>query len=169
MMLINNTHPAAVAGTYSTWQAPISYMPLRDMQEDLGWMLETNLNLDRRLDERKSGQKLSHSLDWFRWVCDNWEILPGFKRPYERVKGAVYEADLVNYAALQGSGEILRWLIEEKGCKLNNKTGDCAGLGGSVEVLGYLVDRGYNFSSETCRGAAMGGCLEASRACLEQV
>ena len=40
MMLINNTHPAAVAGTYSTWQAPISYMPLRDMQEDLGWIFK---------------------------------------------------------------------------------------------------------------------------------
>ena len=133
----------------------------REKQEDLGWMLETNLNLDRRLDERKSGQKLSHSLDWFRWVCDTFEILPGFKRPYERVKGAVYEADLVNYAALQGSVEILRWLVEEKGCELNKKIDDWAGLGGSVEVLGYLVDRGYNFSSETCRGAAMGGCLEA--------
>ncbi|WZN62373.1 ANK_REP_REGION domain-containing protein [Chloropicon roscoffensis] len=134
----------------------------REKQEDLGWeWLVTKLELYRRLDERKSGQKLSHSLGWFRWVCDNWEILPGWKWPYERVRGAVYEGDLVNYAALQGSVEILRWLVEEKGCELNKKTDDLAGWGGSVEVLGYLVDRGYEFTSYACGGAAKEGHLKA--------
>ena len=81
----------------------------------------------------------SHSLGWFRWVCDTLEILPGFETWYnERVKGAVYEGDLVNYAALQGSVEILRWLMEEKGWELNIETGEWAGMGGSIEVLEYL-------------------------------
>ena len=134
----------------------------REKQEDLGWeWLVTKLELYRRLDERKSGQKLSHSLGWFRWVCDTFEILPGFKRPYERVRRAVYEGDLVNYAALQGSVEILRWLVEEKGCELNKDTGDLAGWGGSVEVLGYLVERGYEFTSYACGGAAKEGHLKA--------
>ena len=134
----------------------------RENQADLGWeWLVTKLELYRRFDERKSRQKLSHSLGWFRWVCDNWEILPGFKRPYERVKGAVYEGDLVNYAALQGSVEILRWLVEEKGCELNKDTGDLAGWGGSVEVLGFLSERGYEFTSYACGGAAKEGHLKA--------
>ena len=133
----------------------------REQQEDLGWELETNLNLDRRLDERKSGQKLSHSLDWFRWVCDTFEILPGFKRPYERVKGAVYEGDLVNCAALQGSVEILRWLVEEKGCELNKDTGLWAGHGGCVEVLENLKVKGYEFTVDVSDRAARGGHLKA--------
>ena len=138
----------------------------REQQEDLGWELETNLNLDRRLDERKSGQKLSHSLDWFRWVCDTFEILPGFIMPgwddEDRVKGAVYEGELLNYAAFQGSVKIFRWLHEEKGCKLNQyRTGWWAGMGGSVEIFEYLKLKGYEFFDRVCEGAARGGRLKA--------
>ena len=134
----------------------------REKQEDLGWeWLVTKLELYRRLDERKSGQKLSHSLDWFRWVCDTFEILPGFKRPYERVKGAVYEGDLVNCAALQGSVEILTWLVEEKGCELNKDTGLWAGHGGCVEVLENLKVKGYEFTVDVSDRAARGGHLKA--------
>ena len=131
----------------------------RDTTKDLGKKLVTSLNHLREL--RKSGNKLSNTLDWFRWVCDTFEILPGFKRPYERVKGAVYEGDLVNCAAFQGSVEILRWLMEEKGWELNGLTGMWAGTGGSVEVLEYLVGMGYEFTSEACAGAARGGHLNA--------
>ncbi|WZN62372.1 ANK_REP_REGION domain-containing protein [Chloropicon roscoffensis] len=136
----------------------------REKQEDLGWELKTKVELYRyrRLDERKSGQKLSHSLGWFRWVCDNWEILPGFEwRKWIRVKGAVYEGDLVNCAALQGSVEILRWLVEEKGCELNKDTGLWAGHGGCVEVLKYLKVKGYEFTVDVSDRAARGGHLKA--------
>ena len=135
----------------------------REKQEDLGWeWLKTKLELYRRLDERKSGQKLSHSLDWFRWVCDNWEILPGFEwRKWIRVKGAVYEGDLVNCAALQGSVEILTWLVEEKGCELNKDTGLWAGHGGCVEVLENLKVKGYEFTVDVSDRAARGGHLKA--------
>ena len=61
----------------------------REKQKDLGKKLETNLR----------GRMSSHTLGWFRWVCDTFEILP----------------DLKNYAAFQGSVEILRWLMEERG------------------------------------------------------
>eukprot|EP00215_Chloropicon_roscoffensis_P000184 CAMPEP_0198461832 /NCGR_PEP_ID=MMETSP1456-20131121/481_1 /TAXON_ID=1461544 ORGANISM="Unidentified sp., Strain RCC1871" /NCGR_SAMPLE_ID=MMETSP1456 /ASSEMBLY_ACC=CAM_ASM_001119 /LENGTH=142 /DNA_ID=CAMNT_0044186923 /DNA_START=1 /DNA_END=426 /DNA_ORIENTATION=+ len=103
----------------------------------------------------------SHSLGWFRWVCDKFELLPGYQLPLMRVMGAMYEGDLVNYAAFQGSVEILRLLIEENGWELNRETGKSAGLGGSVEILEYLRGVGYEFGEEVCGGAARGGRLKA--------
>ena len=93
----------------------------REKQKDLGWKVETDLNAWTASSScGRAGRMASHSLGWFRWVCDTFEILPGFDwRNWERVKGAVYEGDLVNYAAFQGSVEILRWLMEEKGWELN--------------------------------------------------
>ena len=130
----------------------------REKQKDLGKKVETDLNYGSLLRLQKSGRMPSHSLGWFRWVCDTFEILPGFE-DYKRVKGAVYEGDLVNYAAFQGSVEILRWLMEENYSDPNEETGEWAGLGGSVEVLEYL--RGYEFDRWACAGAALGGHLEA--------
>ena len=127
----------------------------RDTTKGLSRKLETNLKLE-------SGKMKSHSLGWFRWVCDTFEILPGFQHGVlERVEGAVYEGDLVNYAAFQGSVEILRLLIEENGWELNRETYWCVGLGGSVEVMEYLVDRGYEFTSGVGCGVAKGGHLQA--------
>ena len=125
----------------------------RDTTKDLGKKLETNLKLE-------SSKMKSHSLGWFRWVCDTMEILPGFEYDF-RDEGAVYEGDLVNYAAFQGSVEILRWLMEEKGWELNRHTGWWAGHGGSVEILEYLRERGYEFDGDACTGAASEGHLEA--------
>ena len=135
----------------------------RDTTKDLGNKLVTNLRANRLLELRESGKVASHSLGWFQWVCDTWEILPGYEaRWLKRVKGAVYEGNLVNYAAVQGSVEILSWL-EEKGWELNEDTGKWAGLGGAVEVLEYLVDWGYEFEfiEGACAWAARGGRLEA--------
>ncbi|WZN59412.1 NK_REP_REGION domain-containing protein [Chloropicon roscoffensis] len=134
----------------------------RDTTKDLGKKVETNLNATHLLELRKSGKVASHTLGWFQWVCDTMEILQGFNwLLYARVKGAVYESDLVNYAAFQGSVEILRWLMEEKGWELNDDTGRWAGWGGSVEILKYLWDWGYEFDEEVCQWAAFGGHLEA--------
>ncbi|WZN66577.1 putative ankyrin repeat protein [Chloropicon roscoffensis] len=133
----------------------------REKQKDLGKEVETSLNARRFLELLESGKVVSPSLGWFQWVCDNWEILPGYEWSYGRVKGAVYEGYLLNYAAFQGSVEISRWLVEEKGCKLNGGTGWWAGMGGSVEVLEYLEERGYEYDEMACSGAAMGGHLEA--------
>ena len=139
----------------------------REKQKDLGKKMVTTTPPPRRwyiyhlLDLRTSGRMPSHSMGWFQWVCATFEILPGYKRGWKRVKGTVYEGDLVNYAALQGSVEILRWLMEEKGWEPNMYTGRRAGRGGSVKVLEYLVDRGYEFDREVCNGAAIGGHLEA--------
>ena len=133
----------------------------REKQKDFGWKVKTDLNPWRLLKLRKSGKKLSNNLGWFQWVCDNWEILPGFKLGSKRVKGAVYEGNLVNYAAFQGSVEVLKWLVEEKGWELNEATGWQAGVGGSVEVLEYIKGRGYEFDKGACHGAARGGHLEA--------
>ncbi|WZN64898.1 hypothetical protein HKI87_10g64550 [Chloropicon roscoffensis] len=124
--------------------------------------LETNLGERQLRKLQESGKVPSHTFGWFWWVCDTFEILPGFEEcESKRVKGAVYETDLVNYAAFQGSIEILRWLVEEKGCDLNVHTGWRAGVGGSVEVLEYIVYRGYEFDAWACAGAARGGNLEA--------
>ena len=133
----------------------------REKQKDLGKKMETNLYIYRLLVLRKGGKVASHSLGWFRWVCDTFEILPGFE--YLPKGGVVDEGDLVNYAALQGSVEILRWLMEDKGWEPNLYTvGEWAGFGGSVEVLEYLLERGYALRrGEACEGAARGGCLEA--------
>jgi len=135
----------------------------REKQKDLGKKVETRLDYGRLLELRKSGRMPSHSLGWFRWVCDTFEILPGFESRWSvnRVQGAMYEGDLVNYALFLGSVEILRWLMEEKGCELNKDTGKWAGLGGSVEVLEYLEGRGYEFGRGVCDGAAREGHLEA--------
>ena len=150
----------------------------REKQKGLGWKLETNLKTGHFLDLRKSGRMPSHSLGWFCWVGDTMEILPGYKDRYgrvwvkgavilpgrpgsSRVKGEVYEGNLVNYAAFQGNVEILRWLMEEKGWEPHEDTGKWAGTGGSVEVLEYLLERGYEFDRKACEGAARGGCLEA--------
>ena len=133
----------------------------REQQEDLGWELMTNLKDKLLLEDQESGNVTPHTLGWFQWVCDNWEIQPGFKWRYEKVKGAVYECDLLNYAAFQGSIEILRWLMEEKGWELNRETGWWAGMGGSVEVFEYLGGKGYEITSHACSGAARGGHLKA--------
>ena len=136
---------------------------LREKQKDLGKNLETNVNASRVLEVQKSRKLTPHTLGWFQWVCDTFKFLPGFQArgSMERVKRAVYEGDLLNYAALLGSVEILRWLMEEKGWSLNEDTGWLAGLGGSVEVLEYLKLKGYEFDEETCAYAAQGGSLEA--------
>ncbi|WZN63889.1 hypothetical protein HKI87_08g54420 [Chloropicon roscoffensis] len=130
----------------------------REKHKDLGKKVETNLNTRRLLDLWSSGKTASHTLGWFRWVCDTFEFRPGLEWSWERVKGAVYEGDLVNYAAFQGSVEILRWLTEEKGWELNEDTGLWAGKGGSVEVLKYLRGRGYYLGTGTCSWAASRGC-----------
>ncbi|WZN65065.1 hypothetical protein HKI87_11g66220 [Chloropicon roscoffensis] len=133
----------------------------REKQKDLGWKVETNWNEYRLIDLLESGRMVSHSLGWFQWVCDTMEIRPGYKRLSYMVKGVVYEGNLVNYAAFQGSVEILRWLIKEKGWKLNRDTGWWAATGGSTEVLEYLRERGYHFFESICAGAAKEGHLEA--------
>ena len=135
----------------------------REKQKGLGWKMATELTSDRVLDLRESGEVTSHTLGWFQWVCDTFEILPGCEWDDERDKGAVNKGGLLNYAALQGSVEILRWLMEEKGWETNCRTGEWAGLGGSVEVLEYLRGwgRGYECSRGVSDGAAIGGHLEA--------
>ena len=133
----------------------------REKQKDLGWKVETELNTRRFLELRRSGKMASHSFGWFRWVCDTFEILPGFKWYEKRVKGAVHEDDLLNYAAFQGSVEIFRWLVEEKGWKLNRGTSFWAGFGGSVKILQYVMRMGYKFDEGACHGAARGGFLKA--------
>ena len=143
-----------------------------DTTKDLGKNMETKLERDYLLDLQKGGKMASHSLGWFRWVFDSMEILAGseegrsVKTP---VKGAVYMELLLNYAAFQGSVEILRWLMEEKGYPgwgLNDETDWWAGMSGSIEVLEYLRLRrlrrgGYFFTMYACSGAAMGGHLKA--------
>ena len=145
----------------------------REKQKDLGKKLETNLNTDRFIDPpplhirhgrralRKSERMPLQSLGWFQWVCDTMEIRPGYKRLSYMVKGAVYEGNLVNYAAFQGSVEILRWLVEEKGWEPNKYTVDRAAMGGSVEVLEYVRGRGCKFDKWACARAAQAGRLEA--------
>ena len=135
----------------------------REKQKDLGKKVETNLKDDLLLELRESGKETPHTLGWVQWVCDTFEILRGFKWPrdHQRVKGAVYECDLLNYAAFQGSVEILRWLVEEKGWELNRLTGWWGGSGGSVEVLEHLVDRGYELDQNACYGAGKGGHWKA--------
>ncbi|WZN59411.1 ankyrin repeat domain-containing protein [Chloropicon roscoffensis] len=134
----------------------------REKQKDLGWKVETKVDDESRLlDLQKSGKMVPHTLGWFRWVCDTVEFLPGFKWPGYKVKGAVYEGELLHYAAFQGSVEILRWLMEEKGWELDRETGEWAGWGGSIEVFEYLVERGYEFDGDACAGAVRGGHLEA--------
>ena len=138
----------------------------RDTTKVLGRKLETNLKKNRLLDLQEIGKVASHTLDWFQWVCDTFEILPGYPSRYGwdhngRVKGAVYEGDLVNYAVCLGSVEILRWLVEEKGWEANQFTGFWAGMGGSVEVFWYLVRMNEGeFWGDECEGAARAGRLE---------
>ena len=139
----------------------------REKQKGLGRKLVTNVGRNCLLDLRKSARVPSHTLGWFQWVCDTFEVLPGFRWGSGRVKGAVYEGDLLNNAAFQGSIEILRWLVEEKGFELNLETtsveciGLWAGFSGSVEVLKYLSERGNGFNTRACAGAAEGGHLGA--------
>ena len=132
----------------------------REKQKDLGKKLVSNLKDDLLLDLRKSGKMAPRTLGWFRWVCDTLEIQPGSPPWNERVKGAVYESNLVNYAAFQGSVEILRWLMEEKGWELNQNTSFWAGMGGSFEVFVYLMRMGYELDRSACYGAARGGHLD---------
>ena len=104
-------------------------------------------------------------MDWFQLVCDTFKVLPGYV--WGATGEAVYEGSLLNYAAFQGSVEILRWLVEEKGWELNRDTEWYAGAGGGVEVLAYLWKTGnlgiwgYKFTRDVCAGAAWGGHLEA--------
>ena len=140
----------------------------RDTTKDLGKKLETNLTRDRLRELRKSGNKWSHTLGWFQWVCDTFEIQPGWLlfSDYGRVKGGVMEGNLVNYAVYQGSVEILRFLMEEKGYELNEGTPIWffpwfVGQGGVVEIFEYLGGKGYEFTGGTCTRAAGLGYLEA--------
>ena len=131
----------------------------REKLKDLGRKVETNLKAKCLLELRKSGKVASHSLGWFQWVCDTFKVLPRFTM-----------GTLINYAAYQGSVEILRWLMEDKGWETNWKTGEWAGWGGSIEVLehlefittnGHLSVKGYEFDRMACSGAAQQGHLEA--------
>ena len=131
----------------------------RDTTKELGKKVETNLGKKHLRKLQKTGNVPSHTLGWFQWVCDTMEIRPGFA--WWDNSGAVYEGSLLHYAAFQGSVEILRWLMEEKGWKLTLETGEWAGMGGSIEVLEYVRERGCKFDEYTCQGAAMGGHLEA--------
>ncbi|WZN58710.1 hypothetical protein HKI87_01g02340 [Chloropicon roscoffensis] len=132
----------------------------REKQKDLGKKLETNFFDDRLLDLRKSGKMAPHTLGWFRWVCDTFEILPG-EPPHMRSWGAVYEGNLVSYAAFQGNVEILKWMMEEKGWEPTMRTHFWAGRGGSIEVFVYLKFMGYGLNKSVCFGAAEGGNVEA--------
>ena len=144
----------------------------REKQKDLGKKMVTNLYSRHFLDLRKSGKVAWHSLGWFQWVCDTFDILPGFKWPSKRINGTVYEGNLLNYAVFQGSVEILRWLMEDKGWKLNKDTVLWAGIGGRIEVFEYLrgkpIHAGWMRGKpihagwmEACKGAARGGHLKA--------
>ena len=147
----------------------------RDTTKDLGKKMETHLEPSHLLELRKSGKVVSQSLGWFQWVCGTMEILPTFEewridlgnRPTTDMGGATHVGALLHYAAFQGSVEIVRWLMEEKGYELEwgpkrvEDLGMQAGLGGSIEVLEYLKGKGYEFDRATCRGAAWGGRLEA--------
>ena len=122
-----------------------------DLRKKVGRTMKKRKKNAYRLDDlRKSGKVASHTLGWFQWVCDTFKVLPRFTG-----------GNLINYAALQGSVEILRWLVEEKGWELNFNTGMWAGVSGSIEVLEYLDGMGYNFVGNECEGAAHGGHLEA--------
>ena len=135
-----------------------------DTAKDLGKKLETNLERGYLLNLQEGGKVASHSLGWFRWVMLGFEDYWSMKRMVGQwlVKGVVDEDYLMNYAAFQGSVEILRWLVEEKTWRvLSALTGRWAGMGGSVEVLEYLLERGYEFTREACHGAARGGHLKA--------
>ena len=139
----------------------------REKQKDVGWWqaLETQFFPYILLEDWKSGEMAPHTLGWFRWVCNTLEVLPGFECSGSNRRmihdWGVYEGDLVNYAVLQGSVEILRWLMEEKGWLPNEETGWWAGIGGSIEVLEYLWGKGCEFHKGICAGAAMQGRLEA--------
>ena len=87
----------------------------RETTKVLGKKMETNLE---EPPNRLFGQEplvTPHTFGWYRWVCDTFEIKPGFPPWDKNVHRAVSEGNLVNYAAFQGSVEILRWLMEEKG------------------------------------------------------
>ena len=150
----------------------------RDTTKDLGKKMETNFRPPHRLLELRENRNVTwHTFGWYCWVCDTMEVMPGFKyydlrrrRGSDDLKaplisdGAVYEGDLVNYALVQGSVEILRYLMEEKGCELNQRerrVDELAGKVGSIEILEYLRERGYKFRGEACTCAASGGHLEA--------
>ncbi|WZN65543.1 hypothetical protein HKI87_12g71030 [Chloropicon roscoffensis] len=121
----------------------------RDTTKDLGKKMETNLKARRLLKLRKSGKMASHSMGWFLWVWDTGSYL-------------LEHPALLNYAAFQGSVEILSWLQEEMPDRqLNEDTGRWAGMGGSVEILEYLKGEEYEFREDACRGAARGGHLKA--------
>ena len=134
----------------------------REKQKDLGKKVVTDLNYGSLLSLQKSGRMPSHSLGWFQWVCDTLNILPGFDCGGKRVKGAVYEGDLVNYAALQGSIEILRWLMEEKGYEFNRATCEGAAFGGHLDVLKWVrsQDPPCPWDWRTCTEAAAEGHLD---------
>ena len=134
----------------------------REKQKGLKKRMKTNLKENHLYYLQKSGKVTSYTLGWFRWVCDTLEIQPGWQwLKSARVKGAVSEGYLLNYAALQGSVEVLRWLMEEKDWELNEDTGRWAGMGGSVELFEYLRGKGYEFNVMACAGAARGGHLKA--------
>ena len=133
----------------------------RDTTKDLGKKVEMSLTAWCLLKLRESGKMASHTLGWFRWVCDTFKIRPCFPPGDKSVHGAVSEGTLVNYAVFQGSVEIFRWLMEERGWEPNEHTDQWAGLGGSVEILEYLREVGYEFGEEVCGGAARGGRLKA--------
>ena len=61
----------------------------RDTTKDLGKKVVTDLYYGSLLRLQKSGRVTSHTLGWFQWVCDTWEICRVMRRCIKRVKGAV--------------------------------------------------------------------------------
>ncbi|UPR00456.1 hypothetical protein HOP50_05g37710 [Chloropicon primus] len=109
------------------------------------------------------------SLSWFQWVFHSFKRKKGEPQRWGRGKyyDHLYDSDLMQLAAFQGSIKAIKWLRSQGGIPLDIKGKDHeiaapsgAAAGGHIDVLEWLRSEGCGFDRWTCRGAAMGGHLD---------
>ncbi|UPR02476.1 hypothetical protein HOP50_10g58020 [Chloropicon primus] len=140
--------------------------------------LKTNLGRDTLFK-----QMPCFTLSWFQWVFRSFERKKG--APDDRKRSGdwrrsedyydhLYDYELMELAAFQGSKKVIKWLvsqgiplkIKQKHCGMDAVVG--AACGGHIELLEWLRSEGYGFDERTCSGAAQGGHLEVLQSLRSQ-
>lgn len=102
-----------------------------------------------------------YTLDWFKWVHRSFDRRKG-AAPMRRRSSSIYDSDLMELAAFQGSLETVEWL-RAQGIELSIGNWACgcrAAAGGQIEALEWLRSEGYKFAGITASQAALAGNLD---------
>ena len=90
-----------------------------------------------------------------------WALAKGCPREGSRQTAfGVSRGTMAHVAAEQGHVELVKWMIEERGFRMDLELMRYAALGGNLELVKWLRGKGCNWDTKTCRFATRRGQLE---------